>query len=310
VGGGFASLCTAVVAEVLQPRICTPAEFQRVFNCPVLGRIPRFTREQLVLAGDAGLVNTAIPDSLPAEAYRALRTHLDLMRKSRRTQVVLLTSPTVSEGKSVTASNLASSIAQSGRHVLLVDADLRRPKLHSIHGRDRNLGLSDVLRGSELWESAVKPTSIERLDLVTSGASVANPSELLLGPALVDMLQSLRRSEYDLVIIDTPPLLAATDATILAANADGVLMVVRASDCRRDQGLQAIDMLRRADAELLGLVVNFARTIDRGTAVEGGISAYYYANIQQPGRLDVAAAGARNSESSGRAVNPFRGDPS
>src|SRR5262249_15357296 len=150
----------------------------------VLGVIPQLTEEQRATMGEVGLISQAMPRSLPAEAYKALRTNLEFLRRNQRLEVIMVTSPTASDGKSTTSSNLAISLAHAGRRVLLVDADLRKPSLDSIYGLRRDRGLSHVLRDLMPMSRVVQRTSVENLDFIATGPEVPNPAELLMSARL------------------------------------------------------------------------------------------------------------------------------
>src|SRR5262249_47611967 len=155
----------------------------------------------------------------------------------------------------VTASNLAISLAQSGRKVLLVDADLRHPSLHRTHGLHRRFGLTQILADRRPLGRAVQPTPIENLDLLAAGPDTPNPAELLASQRLVTFVEETREA-YDNVVIDSSPLLAVTDPSLLAAVSDGIVLVVRASVTRRHDAEQTLELLGTLGTTVLGVVVN------------------------------------------------------
>ena len=216
------------------------------------------------------------PVTAVAEAYRYIRTHLNVRLTENSTQVLLLTSPGMSEGKSTTAANMAIVMAQSGRNVLLIDADLRRPRLHKLFGRSREGGLIELLvHESESEDSAGSwKTSVENLDLLTAGKPVSrealkesdsdlpapshvlsNPSELLSSDQMREFVKSMSE-QYDLIVIDTPPILAAADALLLSSLSDGVLLVVRSGVTKEGELEMAVEALDDVGANVLGTILN------------------------------------------------------
>ncbi|MCL4190402.1 MAG: CpsD/CapB family tyrosine-protein kinase, partial [Thermoguttaceae bacterium] len=195
------------------------------------------------------------PESPTAEAYRGLRTSLLYSARRSDYRTVQVTSAHPGEGKTTLAANLAISVAQSGKRVLLVDADFRRPKVSKIFGLDDSAGLATVLSGqSELCDS-VRETPIVGLWALPCGPLPANPAELLSSAEFAELLDVLRE-QYDFVIIDTPPLLPVSDPAIVASHADTVILVMRLTKGARDAAIQATEILAGLDAEMLGVVVN------------------------------------------------------
>ena len=167
----------------------------------------------------------------------------------------MVTSPQPADGKSTTASNLAISMAHSGRKVLLIDADLRRPAQHKIHGLPRSPGLTEVLNDQMPFHKAVQQTAVENLHLLAAGAEVSYPAELLATDRLGALVRELRQA-YDLVLVDTSPLLAVTDPSVIAVVMDAVLLVVRAAVTRRLDAERSQDLLKALETPVLGLVIN------------------------------------------------------
>src|SRR5262249_54684543 len=153
-------------------------------------------------------------------------------------------------GKTTVASNLAICLAQVGRRVLLVDADLRRPMQHQIHGLRRECGLVQILSDVSPIDQVVQTTTVKNLDVVTSGPDVLNPAELLSAPSLREFLAAGGR-DYDTVVIDPPPLLAVADPAIIGTLVDAVLLVVRAATTRRDDAARAVDLLKGLGTPIL-----------------------------------------------------------
>jgi capsular exopolysaccharide synthesis family protein len=207
-----------------------------------------------------------------SEAYRALRTGL-LLSTARELKIVSVTSVEAGEGKTATASNLSVVLAQLGKRVLLVDADLRKPRLHKVFAVSNQSGLVTYLTtGGE--EGIVHRTPVAGLSLMPSGPIPPNPSELLASDRMWELLERLR-SAYDYVVFDTPPTLAVTDSTVIGARSDGVILCVRAAQVDRRDAARAVDRLRMADIRLLGAVLNAYRS--------GGGSGYrYYESYAAP----------------------------
>ena len=204
---------------------------------------------------DAHLVPVADPRSEIADQYRTLRTNLLAVAKENNWKAFVVTSAVAGEGKSITAANLACSLAeQSDRKVVLLDADLRTPTQHTLLAVDNQRGLSDYLAGGSMLEMALQRSRLSNLWVLPAGRTPANPAELLAGKRLDDLVARLRR-DYDYVVIDTPPVVTATDAAVLAPRADGTLLVVRMEQTQRDVVKHALELLKKARANVLGTVL-------------------------------------------------------
>ena len=169
--------------------------------------------------------------------------------------MIMVTSPRSGEGKTTVASNLAICLAQVGRRVLLVDADLRRPMQHEIHGLRRECGLVQILSDVSSVDRVVQATPVKNLEVVTSGPDVPNPAELLSAPFLREFLDRVRE-DYDTIIIDAPPLLAVADPAIIGALVDAILLVVRVATTKRDDAARAVDLLKGLGTPVLGGLIN------------------------------------------------------
>jgi capsular exopolysaccharide synthesis family protein len=249
-GGGM-----AFVADLIDARVRSLSEIRKVFDLRVLGIIPQLTHEQLDPEVVPGLISHALPRSLLAESYKTVRTSLDLIRRNLNARVLLVSSPESGDGKSTIASNLAISLAHAGRKVLLIDADLRRPTQHLIHGLHRSPGLTHVLKDVLPYHRAVQRTPIDNLDLLTAGPEVSNPAELLASPRLASFVEEMRPL-YEVVIFDSSPLLAVTDASIIASVVDSITLVVRVSATRRHSLERTLELLATLETPVLGMVVN------------------------------------------------------
>jgi capsular exopolysaccharide synthesis family protein len=217
---------------------------------------------------DIELLPELHPRMPTSEAYRSLRAAL-LMSTASDLEVVSVTSSESGEGKSSTATNLAVVMAQLGKRVLLVDADLRRPRLHKIFSTSNRAGLVSCLTGGVDLRDATAPTGIEHLDVLPSGPIPPNPSELLASTRMEDLVGQMRR-HWDFVVIDSPPVLAVSDPIHIGAVADGMIFCVAAHSTQKDHCLAARDRLRLAEVKVLGLVLN------RYDATQKGYRERYY----------------------------------
>lgn len=206
-------------------------------------------------ADGLGLVTLNSYESSGAEAYRTLRTNLIFSQAVRTLRTLVVTSSTPSEGKTTTSANLAVTYAQQGMRVLLVDCDLRRARLHKVFRAAREPGLTQLLMGQVEAAEAFQSTPVEGLLFMPAGALPPNPAELLGGGRMRELLESVSE-EFDLVILDTPPLMAASDAAVLGSMTDGVIIVVRAGMTDRTVAQRAVGQLNSVGANVLGAVLN------------------------------------------------------
>jgi capsular exopolysaccharide synthesis family protein len=193
-----------------------------------------------------------------AEAFRKLRTNLQFRDGRRGHHVIVVTSARMGEGTSTTACNLAIAMAETGHRVLLVDANLRNPRVSDYLGLDPFPGLVDVLAGRMVWQYARQPWNRGGFDVLTAGPYPHNHSQLLASYSLADLFADMRR-QYDLVVVDTPALLAVSDAAAVAARADGVVLVVQHQQTSQDQVTAAVDALQTVSARLLGTVLTMTK---------------------------------------------------
>jgi capsular exopolysaccharide synthesis family protein len=202
------------------------------------------------------VVSLTEPTSPAAESYRSLRTSLQFARQEQRLRSLVLTSPGVSEGKTATLANLAVVFAQAGERVLLVSCDLRRPRIGSFFGLEEHEGLTSVLLGQRTLEQTLLPVpDIDRLSLLPAGPVPPNPAELLNSAHAQEIFTGLR-NQYDLVLIDSPPVLPVTDAAILSQYADATLILAAAGQTRRSDLHRAVEKLDQVGAKILGTVLN------------------------------------------------------
>ncbi|MBO2943800.1 CpsD/CapB family tyrosine-protein kinase [Paenibacillus sp. F411] len=210
--------------------------------------MPRFSNE-------SSLIVSMNPKSSIAESYRLLRTKIQFSFKDQESRTVMVTSSQGGEGKTTTISNLAIAYAQEGKKVLLIDADLRKPSLHRIFPQLNHQGLSSLLTGHCSIQDAVQPTDFEHLDLLPSGPVPGNPSELIDSAAMHQLLQQLKQ-QYDVLLVDTPAVLAASDAVIVGSICDGVIMVAAPGKVRKEHLKKAREQLEHVHARMLGVVMN------------------------------------------------------
>ncbi|MFQ5855798.1 MAG: CpsD/CapB family tyrosine-protein kinase [Anaerolineae bacterium] len=205
--------------------------------------------------GRQRLVTLSDPRSLVAEAYRSLRTNLEFSSLDEPLRTMIVTSPAPGTGKSTTLANLAVTMAQAGKQVILVDCDLRRPSLHEIFGVSNSAGLTSVILDDTISMPPLRETGVAGLRLLTSGPLPPNPAELLGSRRMADLIQTLQE-QADMVLFDAPPVIAVADAAILASRVDGVLLVLNAGVTRRDHAQRAKAALNRVNARLVGTVLN------------------------------------------------------
>ncbi|MEZ4646174.1 MAG: CpsD/CapB family tyrosine-protein kinase [Chloroflexota bacterium] len=202
------------------------------------------------------LITLTDPRSPASEAYRALRTNLQFYSLDHPIRTLVVTSPAPDEGKSTTVANLAVTMAQSGRRTILVDCDLRRPSLHTLFSRQTEPGLTNLVLG-ESDELPLQETAVPDLWLLTSGPKPPNPADLLNTRRLDQIIEQLT-ARADIVLFDAPPVVAVTDAAILGAKVDGVLLVLSAGKTRRDHAERAKEMLEKAKARIVGVALTNA----------------------------------------------------
>ncbi|HEV8702252.1 MAG TPA: polysaccharide biosynthesis tyrosine autokinase [Candidatus Polarisedimenticolia bacterium] len=247
----------ATLADNLDRRIRNPEEAARYLRLPLLTVIPALDIKTEVGKGEgkAELVAFHRPRSHAAECYRNLRTSILFSTGRPVPKTILVTSAVGGEGKSTTAANLAFVMTQSGRRVLLVDADLRRPALHRYFARERNRGIVRLLKESCRLEEAVQASYVEHLDLLLCPSVPSNPSEMLGSDRMVGLIEQFK-SRYDVVVIDAPVVISVPDAIIMASRAEAVLMVHRPGAASREMVRHAREKLDEVKANILGLVMN------------------------------------------------------
>lgn len=199
------------------------------------------------------IISLSNPKSPEAEAYRTLRTNLQFSTVDHELQTILVTSSNAAEGKSTTICNLAVSFAQIGKKVLIIDGDLRRPRLHTYLGLSNTVGISNVLTQNLPVQEAMKETVLD-ISVLTCGPIPPNPAELLNSNRLKELLNQLKQ-HFDIILIDTPPVGVVTDAAILSTLVDGTLMVIASHQTESDQAVRAMKLLQTVGAKVLGTVL-------------------------------------------------------
>ncbi|GAA2726605.1 polysaccharide biosynthesis tyrosine autokinase [Cellulomonas aerilata] len=282
--GLTAGVGLAVLREVLDTKVRTEADVNQVTSTSVIATIGYDDN-----APDEPLIVQTSPQSHRAESFRRLRTNLQFLDIADRPQTIVVTSSLPGEGKSTTTVNLAISLADAGSRVILVDADLRRPSVAEYMGLEGEVGLTTVLIGHASVQDVVQPWGNGNLHVLPSGQIPPNPSELLGSRSMANLLDELARA-YDVVLIDTPPLLPVTDAAILAKLTGGALVVVGSEKLQRQQLAEAMGALETVNARVLGVVLNrLART-------QGDTYAYYdysSAPAEAMGRRQKRSSSAR-----------------
>ncbi len=264
--GLLAGFGLACLIELADKSFRSPDDLMAELGIPVLSHIP-FMREAKKRKGGPGskvgnaLITVLRPKSRTAEAYRSVRTALYFSTSGEVNKIVQVTSPVAGDGKSTLAGNLAVAIANSGKRVLLVDADLRRPTVHKVFGINNKNGVSTVVSGVCQLEDACHATEVENLTILTCGPRPDNPSEMLLSPEFEQLLEYVRAA-FDFVVIDSPPILAVTDPASVAARADGVIVTLRLAKRSRDLAKRAVDQLQNVGANILGVVVNGVDSVE------------------------------------------------
>ncbi|MFL5338838.1 MAG: polysaccharide biosynthesis tyrosine autokinase [Gemmataceae bacterium] len=246
------------VAEWNDQSFHNPEEIRRRLGLPVIGHMPVINAElaPAIPGLDGRLASLHAPRSLAAESIRGLRTALYFSTQGRGHQVLQITSPHMGDGKSTLAANLAVCMAQSGKSVVLIDADFRRPRIHRFFNMtDPALGLATVITGEADLDAAIRPSAVPHLSLLPCGPRPANPAELLTSPRFQEVLNEIR-DKYDFVLIDTPPLLVVSDPAVVSPRVDGVILTIRVTKNCRPSALRARELLVTLGANILGVVVN------------------------------------------------------
>lgn len=213
------------------------------------------------------------PTSSVSEQFRTVRTNIKFSIIGDSNRTISITSANPSEGKSVFSSNLAATFAQQGEKTILIDADLRRPTVHKTFMISNQKGLSNLLSGSDELDSVIQKTNIDNLDVITSGPIPPNPAELIGSSNFKKMLEDLSR-KYDWILVDTPPVNAATDASLISSVCYGTVLVVPQGIANKTDVNNAVEQLKKVHAKILGTVMN--RVNVKESAGYGGYYGGYY----------------------------------
>jgi capsular exopolysaccharide synthesis family protein len=281
-GGSLAiAIGLAFTLEFLDNRIKTPDQIRHDLGLPFLGMVPALNGKERM--DTAPLLHNEVPTNF-AEAVRSIRTGLLFSSAEEGPKTLVVTSTAPSEGKTVVASNLAIALAQAGQRVILIDADMRRPRVHELFGCDQEPGLSNVIVGKILPTVAIQASGVPGLSTLAAGHIPPNPSELLVSKRFHDLIANLK-NDFDWIIIDSPPVMAVTDACLLAHDATGVLFVIGSEMTDRNTATVALDQLEAANARFVGAVLNRVN-LDRHS--------YYYSHYYRRDYVKHYASSAQS----------------
>ena len=250
--GSLLAIGLAFGVEYTDNKIKSPDEVKAYLGLPCLGMVPRIPAGQM--PETAPLLNNGVPVAF-AEAFRSVRTNVVFSVNSSQAKSLLVTSTGPGEGKTLVSTNLATGLAMIGQRVLLVDADLRRPRVHEVFKRDREPGLSDAIAARGLPSDAIRKTDVPNLWILPAGRATANPAELLSSPAFTAFLKACI-PHFDWVIIDSPPVMPVTDAAVMAHAATGVLFVVGSEVVTLPAAIRALEQLDTSNAKFVGALLN------------------------------------------------------
>jgi capsular exopolysaccharide synthesis family protein len=277
----------AFVIEYLDDTLKTPADISLHLGLPVVGYV--FSESGLEKTEGLPFV-AANPRSPVAETFRTLRTNLEFASVDQPLKTILVSSPGPGEGKTTVATNLAAAMAQANKRVILLEGDLRRPRLHKAMGMSNQVGLSEVFRGQMDIRDVARYSKVKDLAVITSGSLPPNPAELLGSTRMKQILARLEESA-SVVIIDSPPFVV-TDSTVLAAKVDGVLLVIQPGKTHAEAAKAMLTQLERAGARVIGVVLN--RVPRKGRSYYGG----YYYNYDSDKTYSIENAAVQESDSS------------
>jgi len=239
--------------EYMDSRIKTPDELRAHLGLPFLGLVPSVSIKGQ--EGEAVLISSPTVPQNFSEAIRAVRTSVIFSSADEGARTVVITSTAPSEGKTMVSSNLAVGLAQAGQRTLIIDGDMRRPRLHKMFDRSQEPGLSNVLVGTTQLRDAVRTTTTPKLYVLAAGHLPPNPAELLGSTRYLELIEELKH-QFDWILIDAPPVMAVTDAAIISNTATGVIFVVGAEMTSRRNALAAVEQLQQARAKFIGAVLN------------------------------------------------------
>ncbi|MHB8836115.1 MAG: polysaccharide biosynthesis tyrosine autokinase [Candidatus Methylomirabilia bacterium] len=279
--GVFGGLGLAFFLEYLDDSVSDPDQLERYVNVPFLGPVPLLEpKETGPLSRDLIAMNE--PKSVYAEAYRTVRTSILFSSPDNPPRVFAITSSGQQEGKSLTAINLAVTMALNDKRVLLIDADMRKPRLHKVFGLENKFGLSNLIGGSPDVGLALHKTTVPTLMVMPSGPVPPNPSELL-GSVRLGKFLELLREKFDVIILDCTPLIAVTDATVLSTQVDGVILVIKSGATRRKILQRGVKQLQDVQATIIGAVLNQVN-VRNSTYYYASYYSHYYGEKEDKGK--------------------------
>jgi capsular exopolysaccharide synthesis family protein len=276
--GLFLGVGLAFFLEHLDDTVKTPEDLEGLIQLPSFGIVPEASYERRKLLDSNNscpveLITSGHPKSMLSEAYRSIRTSILLSTSGKPPRTIAVSSPNPGEGKTTTVINTAIALSQTGVQVVVIDADMRKPRLHKIFGKENGVGLSNFLSGNAELDSVIKNSEIPNLCYIPSGPIPPNPSELLGSALFKDMIESLG-SRFNHLLIDSPPVLAFSDSVIISTNVDGVIMVVIDGKTPKETLQRSKEVLLQVDARILGVVINRAKI--RGGEYGSYYHRYYY----------------------------------
>ncbi|APF22186.1 CpsD/CapB family tyrosine-protein kinase [Clostridium butyricum] len=207
------------------------------------------------------LIVESKPKCAEAEAYRTLRTNIQYSSVSKKIKTLLVTSSDSKDGKSTVCSNLALTFSQNGQSVIVLDCDFRKPSIHKFFNISNSSGITDILIGKEKLEDTIKYYN-PKTAILPAGNIPPNPSEILGSQSMINLLSFLSE-RYDIVIIDSPPVGVVTDAQVISAAVDGTIVVIKAEETKAKRVTEAVNLLKKVDANIIGMVLNEAHTINK-----------------------------------------------
>jgi exopolysaccharide transport family protein len=258
--GLFLGVGLAFFLEYLDNTVKTPEDVEQLIRLPAFGMVPEisYERRRRVESGTScpvELITFGHPKSMLSEAYRNIRTSILLSFSERPPKRIAISSPNPAEGKTTTVINTAIALSQTGVQVLLIDADMRKPRIHKIFREENGAGLSNFLSGNAALDSVIKKSDIPNLYYIPSGPIPPNPSELIGSKLFKNMMESLGE-RFDHIVLDSPPVLGFADAIILSTSVEGVILVVLGGKTPRETLQRAKEVLHQVNAKILGVVIN------------------------------------------------------
>ena len=290
--GSLSGLGFAAFKDIASKSFRSSEDVGELLGTSVIGHVNMFEKRRVRKHDDylqlqPELVSIHQPSTPPAEAYRSIRTTIFFNAQRTDAQVIQLTSPIPGDGKSTTVSNLAVSIAQSGKRVVLLDADFRKPVQHKLFGLDNSSGVTSIIYGDTAWQDAAQVIIPGGLSVLPAGPIPHNPAELLTSEQFPQLIDTLKE-EFDFVLIDTPPLLAVTDPAIVGSHVDLMYLVMRIRKGARTNAQEARKIIAAMGGKLAGVVINGLRRQDQKSYNYGGRYGYQYGGYKTYGETPAA----------------------